>query len=63
MKTRVLWLCGPCHRQIHAVLTEKQLGARYNTREALLAHPAIARFVHWIRRRPAAASFPVRRAR
>jgi hypothetical protein len=50
---RLLWLCRPCHDQVHAVLTEKELAARYNTREALAAHPDIARFVAWIRRRPA----------
>lgn len=50
---RLLWLCRPCHDQVHAVLTEKELAAHYNTREALAAHPDIARFVVWIRRRPA----------
>lgn len=50
---RVLWVCRPCHDHIHAVLSEKELAAVYATREALVGHPEIARFVAWIRRRPA----------
>ena len=42
-----------CHRQIHALLTEKELAQRYATIEALQSHPDIARFVAWIRRKPA----------
>ncbi len=41
-----------CHRQIHALLTEKELARDYPTIEALLAQPDIARFVDWIRRKP-----------
>ena len=37
-----------CHRQIHALLTETELARHYNTVEALLAHPDIARFVVWV---------------
>jgi hypothetical protein len=53
MQTRVLWVCKPCHRHIHATLSEKQLAHDYNTRGALLAHPEIARFVRWIADKPA----------
>lgn len=41
-----------CHRQIHALLTEKELARDYASIEALLSHPAIARFVAWVRRKP-----------
>lgn len=37
-----------CHRQIHALLTETELARQYNTVEALLAHPDVARFVAWV---------------
>ena len=53
MQNRVLWLCGPCHRHIHAVLSEPELAREYNTRESLLAHPEIRRFVEWIADKPA----------
>ena len=37
-----------CHRKIHAVFTETELARRYNTVEALKAHPEIADFVTWL---------------
>jgi hypothetical protein len=53
VRTRIIWICRPCHNHIHDVLTEKQLEADYNTRAALLAHPDIERFIDWIRDKPA----------
>lgn len=52
VKTRILWVCRPCHNHIHDILTEKELEASYNTREALLEHPDIWRFVDWIGNKP-----------
>lgn len=43
-----------CHKTIHAALTEAELARSYSTVEALRAHPGIARFVEWVRRRPPA---------
>jgi hypothetical protein len=45
-------ICRPCHSQIHAVLTEKQLERDYRTVEALRAHPEIAKFAMWISSKP-----------
>lgn len=43
--------CGDCHRAVHQLIPrEKQLGRNYNTKEKLLAHPQIARFVAWVRK-------------
>ncbi len=53
VRTRILWICRPCHDHIHGVLNEKEMEASYRTREALLAHPAIRRFVAWIGGKPA----------
>ncbi len=41
-----------CHRQIHALLSEKELARDYPTIDRLLAHADIARFVDWVRRKP-----------
>ncbi|HYD99513.1 MAG TPA: HNH endonuclease signature motif containing protein [Alphaproteobacteria bacterium] len=41
-----------CHRKIHAELDERELAQRYNTAEALRAHPAIAAFIRWVARKP-----------
>ncbi|QBF33803.1 HNH endonuclease [Thalassococcus sp. S3] len=41
-----------CHREIHASLSEAELARSYNTVEALRAHPRLAKFLAWIRKRP-----------
>jgi hypothetical protein len=44
-------VCRDCHRAIHDLLPdEKDLGRHFNTREALLAHEPMARFIAWLRR-------------
>jgi hypothetical protein len=45
---RVISICAPCHKNIHAVLTEKELAEDFNTIEKLLAFPAITRFTAWV---------------
>lgn len=52
VRTRILWICRPCHDHIHDVLSEKEMESGYSTREALLEHPAIRRFVAWIGSKP-----------
>lgn len=41
-----------CHREIHATLTEAELARDFNTPEALQAHPRLAKFITWVRKRP-----------
>jgi 5-methylcytosine-specific restriction endonuclease McrA len=41
-----------CHRQLHALFTEAELARQFSTIEALKAHPAVARFVRWVRTKP-----------
>jgi hypothetical protein len=41
-----------CHKEIHATLTETELARDYSTPDALRAHPRLARFVDWVRKRP-----------
>jgi hypothetical protein len=42
-----------CHNEIHATFTETELARTYNTVDALRGHPRIARFIAWVRKRPA----------
>lgn len=49
VKTRILWICRPCHSNIHAVLDEKELETKYNTKAKLLQHPGVGKFINWIR--------------
>lgn len=41
-----------CHRAVHAALSEAELARAYATPDALRAHPRLARFFDWVRRRP-----------
>lgn len=41
-----------CHKEIHATLSEAELARDFATPEALRAHPRLARFVDWVRKRP-----------
>lgn len=41
-----------CHNEIHATLSETELAREFNTMEALRAHPRLARFIAWLRKRP-----------
>ena len=62
-KTRLAWLCDPCHKQVHAVLATKALEREYNTLDALAAHPEIRKFVAWIHKRRALSAVRVRAAK
>jgi hypothetical protein len=41
-----------CHNEIHATLGETELARSYSTVEALRAHPRLAAFAAWVRKRP-----------
>jgi len=58
---RVARLCAPCHNTVHASLSEQELAEHYPTVERLAAHPAIARFVAFIRKQPPSTHVTVRR--
>jgi hypothetical protein len=51
MQTRGLYLCRLCHNGIHDLIPkEKDLADKYNTKDALLEHPGIAKHVNWVRK-------------
>lgn len=41
-----------CHSKIHSVFTEKELGDRYHDFAELRAHPEMAKFIGWVRKKP-----------
>ena len=51
-RSDTLWLCHPCHTQIHAIFSEQELGDIYNSRQRLLAQPDVGQFVAWISGKP-----------
>ncbi len=45
-------LCKSCHQAIHDLIPdEKELGKHYHSLEKLLAHPKLAGYVQWKRKR------------
>jgi len=44
-------VCKACHLAIHDLIPdEKELGRCYNTKETLLSHPEVGKFVRWKRK-------------
>jgi 5-methylcytosine-specific restriction protein A len=42
--------CKPCHKQVHATFSNKQLAARYDSIEKLQAASELSKFLAWIRK-------------
>lgn len=41
-------VCKCCHKTLHNLIpSEKEMGRNYNTREKLLAHPEVKKYVEW----------------
>ena len=43
-------MCRPCHKQVHALFSNKHLERQYPTIELLRAAPELAPFLKWIRK-------------
>ena len=48
MQTRGIDVCRDCHPMIHKFISNKDLARKYNTKEVLLEHEEIAKFVEWV---------------
>ncbi len=42
-------ICRTCHRQLHALFTNKQLDREFNSIEALKATDEIAKYMAWVK--------------
>ena len=45
-------VCCSCGSMVHKLFTNKELAKKYNTIEALLAHPDIQKWKEWLSKRP-----------
>ena len=43
-----LWICSPCHKGVHRLYDEMTLATLFDSRDKLLADPAIQRHVQWV---------------
>ena len=60
-RTPTIWICSPCHRQIHALFTNDELAAHFDSADKLRAEPRMNRFLMWIRKQDPNKSVKVRR--
>jgi hypothetical protein len=51
LKTRGINLCRDCHSFVHRYFSKKELGRIYNSRENLLHHEAVQKFIRWVRKK------------
>jgi 5-methylcytosine-specific restriction enzyme A len=56
-------LCTTCHKQIHALFTNKELGVKLNTLNKLLEDEKIKRYLRWIEKQPSTAEFTIKKSR
>jgi hypothetical protein len=40
-----------CHREIHRLIPEKELGKNYNTIDKLMEHEQVRKYINWIKKR------------
>ena len=55
-------LCPTCHRQLHAMFSEKTLANELNSVELLRSDPRFADYLQWASKQKDGAGFRVRRA-
>ena len=60
--TETEWICSACHRQVHALFTNRTLATELDTLEKLKAAPEMQRYLAWARRQ-ADGRISVRRSR
>lgn len=61
LNPNIIWICRPCHSNIHAVLSEKELETHYNTKRTLLSHPDVRKFVNWIGKKQTGLKVPIKK--
>ena len=50
-------MCKPCHKQLHAIFTNRELEQRYASLEALWSAEPLQAFLRWIRKQQAGRTF------
>jgi hypothetical protein len=55
-------LCKACHKQIHAIYTNKELAVRLNTILLLKDDDEIKKYIKWIRKQPVSRSVKTKKS-
>ena len=40
-----------CHKQIHILISEKEMGRDYNTIKLLMEHKEVRKYINWVKTR------------
>lgn len=56
-------ICIPCHKQIHALYTNKELAIRLNSLERLRDDDEIKKYLKWIKKQPSSRLVPVKKSK
>jgi len=56
-------ICRDCHRQLHALFSNKLLETEINTYEAIMADERFVKYIKWVKRRPFGAVQKAKRAK
>nr|WP_275980370.1 HNH endonuclease [Halalkalibacter alkaliphilus] len=56
-------LCIPCHKQIHAIYTNKEIAFRLMTLERLQGDEQLKKFIKWIQKQPPKALVKIRKSK
>ncbi|UOE93125.1 MULTISPECIES: HNH endonuclease [Bacillaceae] len=56
-------LCIPCHKQIHALYSNRELAIRLHTIEALQADEKIQSYLRWIKKQPSTVLTKVKKSK
>lgn len=59
----VAYLCEACHKQIHALYTNKELAMRLNTIQSLENDEQISKYLRYIRKQPATKNITIKKSR
>lgn len=54
-------LCRACHRQLHTLFSNKELARELDSPEKLKAHPAMEKFLAWVKKQDPNKKIKVRR--
>lgn len=54
-------VCRACHRQLHALFSNKDLARELDSLEKLKAHPAMEKFLSWVKKQDPNKKIKVRR--
>ena len=62
-KLPVALLCQDCHKQIHALYTNKELAMRLNTLQALEKDERVARYLRYIKKQHTTKNITIKKSR